>query len=139
MSSDNRVYDCHIIDLSKTSKNGIDVTVITNSDNIPFDVKRIYYLYDVPEGESRGAHGHKNLQQFIIATSGSFDILIDDGFNRQVFTLSCPNQALYVVPGMWRELLNFTSDATCLVLASEHYDESDYIRKYRDFINFKNA
>ena len=110
-----------------------------NSRNIPFDIKRVYYLYDVPGGETRGGHAHKLLHQLIIAASGSFDVLLDDGKNKKVINLNRPYFGLYIIPGIWRELLNFSSGAICLVLASELYSESDYIRNFQIYLEFKNG
>ena len=133
----NSVYDCTIVELPQVHNEAGNITTIENNKNIPFEVKRIYYLYDIPGGEDRGAHGHKKLQQFIIAASGSFDVTIDDGVNKRTFSLNHPNRALHLVSGMWRELSNFSSGAICLVLASEKYEENDYIREYADFKEFK--
>lgn len=133
----NSVYDCSIFELPQVHNKSGNITAIENNKDIPFEIKRIYYLYDIPGGEDRGAHGHKKLQQFIIAASGSFDVTIDDGVNKRTFSLNHPNRALHLVSGMWRELSNFSSGAICLVLASEKYDEKDYIREYHDFIEFK--
>jgi hypothetical protein len=105
--------------------------------NIPFDIKRIYYLYDIPGGEARGGHAHKELYQIIVAAGGSFDVLLDDGINKKIVTLNRPNYGLLVVPGIWRELFEFSSGATSLVLASHIYDENDYIREYKEFLNYK--
>jgi len=104
---------------------------------VPFDVRRIYYLYDVPGGESRGAHGHRNLEQVVIAASGSFDITIDDGKNKKTISLNRPYMGLHIKPGMWRDISNFSSGAICLVLASTEYDEQDYLRDYAGFLAFK--
>jgi hypothetical protein len=131
------VYDCTIIELPQVHNEAGNITAIENNKNVPFEVKRIYYLYDIPGGEDRGAHGHKELQQFIIAASGSFDITIDDGVNKRTFSLNHPNKALYLVSGLWRELSNFSSGAICLVLASDNYDEKDYIRDYNEYKTFK--
>jgi len=131
------IYDCTIIHLPKIENKAGNITSIENSKDIPLKVKRIYYLYDVPGGEARGGHAHKNLYQVIVAASGSFDVLLDDGNNKKVVNLKRPYIALYVVPGLWRELLNFSSGSICLVLASELYEENDYIRNYLDFKNFK--
>lgn len=132
-----KVYDCSIIDISKIESGSGNITVVENGLNIPFDVKRIYYLYDVPGGEERGGHAHYKLEQYIIAASGSFDVIIDDGINKRTFTLNRPNLALHVVPGLWRELNNFSSGSICLVLASHIYDEDDYIRDYIEYLNKK--
>ncbi len=133
----NTVFDCSIIDVSKVHNEAGNITVIENGKNIPFDVKRIYYLYDIPGGEARGGHAHYELEQYIIAASGSFDVILDDGKNRKIVTLNRPNLALHIVPGLWRELDNFSSGSISLVLASHEYDESDYIRKYSEFLKNK--
>ncbi len=133
----NSVYDCSILSLPQVHSIAGNITAIENNKNIPFEVKRIYYLYDIPGGESRGAHGHKKLHQFIIAASGSFDVTIDDGTNKRTVTLNHPNRALYLVPGLWRELSNFSSGAICLVLASDIYREEDYIRDYNELVKYK--
>ena len=133
------VYDCTIIELDKQhSERKGNISVIENDKTIPFEVKRVYYLYDIPGGEERGAHAHKKLQQLIIAASGSFDVILNDGNVKRRFTLNHPYQGLYVKPGIWRDLGEFSSGAVCLVLASEVYDEADYIRDYNDFLNYKN-
>jgi len=133
----NTVFDCSIIDVSKVHNEAGNITVIENGINIPFDVKRIYYLYDIPGGEARGGHAHYELEQYIIAASGSFDVILDDGKNRKIVTLNRPNLALHIVPGLWRELDNFSSGSISLVLASHIYDEKDYIRDYSKFLEFK--
>jgi hypothetical protein len=133
----NTVFDCSVIDMSKiTSKVG-NITVVENEKNIPFNVQRVYYLYDVPGGESRGGHAHYELEQYIVAAGGSFDVVLDDGVNRRRISLNRPNLALHVVPGLWREINSFSSGAICLVLASHLYDEKDYIRNIEDFIKYK--
>lgn len=133
------VYDCTIIELDKHHSNRKgDLTVVENQRTIPFDVKRAYYLYDVPGGESRGGHAHKELNQLIISASGSFTVTLDDGNVKRTFTLNRPYQGLYVVPGIWRTLDDFSSGAVCLVLASHGYDENDYIRDYNTFLLYKN-
>ena len=132
------VDDCKIIELEKNHREKGNITVVENRDNIiPFDIERVYYLYDVPGGEERGGHAHKELSQLIIAAGGSFDVVLDDGKNKKTITLNRPYQGLYVVPGIWRELENFSSGSTCLVLASHHYDERDYIREYNNFLEEK--
>ena len=132
------VNDCKMVELKRSSKEACDYICVENGVEIPFDVKRVYYLYDIPEGESRGAHAHKELYQLIIALNGSFDVVLDDGCNKRRFTLSSPDKALLVVPGMWRDLENFSSKQTvCLVLASMIYSEEDYIREYEQFLVFK--
>lgn len=132
------VYDCTMIELDKhhSDRKG-NITVVENQNTVPFDVKRTYYLYDVPGGESRGGHAHRELSQLIVAASGSFSVTLDDGNVKRTFTLNRPYQGLYVVPGIWRTLDDFSSGAVCLVLASHGYDEADYIRDYKDFLDFK--
>ena len=132
------VYDCGIITLDRHhSQRKGDISVIENGETIPFDVKRIYYLYDVPGGESRGGHAHKELQQLILAASGSFTVMLDDGKVRRTFNLNRPYQGLLVKPGIWRTLDDFSSGSVCLVLASEKYDAADYIRNYDEFVKYR--
>ncbi len=131
------IYDCKVIDLGKCHQIKGNITVIENNTDVPFDVKRVYYLYDVPGGETRGGHAHKALQQLIVAASGSFTVVLSDGKEKRAVTLNRPYQGLYVVPGIWRELEDFSSGSVCLVLASEKYDEADYIRDYNDFLIYK--
>ena len=133
------VYDCTIMHLPVVHNDAGNITAINNSNEIPFDIKRVYYLYDVPGGESRGGHGHKSLHQLIVAGSGSFDITVDDGRIRRTFQLNRPNYGLYLPPGLWRELDNFSSGAICLVMASDVFNESDYVRGYRAFLNLKSG
>ncbi len=132
------VHDCTILELDKhhSDRKG-NLTVVENGVTVPFDVKRTYYLYDVPGGESRGSHAHKGLYQLIIAASGSFSVTLDDGAVKRTFLLNRPYQGLLIVPGIWRTIDDFSSGAVCLVLASELYDEEDYLREYADFIRFK--
>jgi len=132
------VYDCTVIELDKhhSDRKG-NITVVENNKDIPFKVRRTYYLYDVPSGESRGAHAHKELSQLIIAASGSFTVTLNDGRVKRTFLLNRPNQGLYVVPGIWRDLDDFSSGSVCLVLASHEYDEADYIRDYDDYLKLK--
>jgi hypothetical protein len=136
MTKRNTVYDCNILPLSKIHNRAGNITIIEGDNDVPYPIKRIYYLYDIPGGETRGGHAHKELYQLIVAASGSFDVLLDDGKNKKVVTLNRPNYALMVVPGIWRELFEFSSGAICMVLASHKYDENDYIREYRDYINY---
>lgn len=131
------IGDCNKLEFEKNHKEKGNLTVIENYQNIPFEIERVYYLYDVPGGEERGGHAHKDLYQLIVAASGAFDVEIDDGYNKKTITLNRPYQGLYIVPGIWRELKNFSSGSSCLVLASNQYDESDYIRDYAEFIELK--
>lgn len=132
------VYDCNIIELDRhhSDRKG-DISVVENGVTIPFDTKRIYYLYDVPGGVSRGGHAHKSLCQLIFAISGSFTVTLEDGNVKRTFTLNRPYQGLLVKPGIWRELDDFSSGSVCLVLASEKYDEGDYIRTYEEFLKYR--
>jgi hypothetical protein len=132
------VSDCKIVDLSKVHSDAGNITVLENNINVPFDIKRIYYLYDVPMGADRGGHGHYELQQYIVAASGSFTFILDDGVTRKVFFLNDPSKALHILPGIWREIKSFSSGSICLVLASAEYEESDYIRKYDEYLKYKN-
>jgi len=131
------VFDCNIIHLRRIHNRAGNITPVENNIHVPFDVKRIYYLYDIPGGESRAAHGHKQLEQFIVAASGSFDITIDDGVNKKTIQLNRPYFGLHIQPGIWRDISNFSSGAICLVLASMPYDEDDYLRDYQGFKNHK--
>ena len=124
---------CRLIDLPKVADIRGNLTFIEESKHIPFEIKRVYYLYDVPGGEARGGHAHKRLQQFIIAASGSFDVVLNDGFEEKRFHLNRSYYGLYLPSMIWRELDNFSSGSVCLVLASEPYDEEDYIREYETF------
>lgn len=130
------VDDCRIIDIRKYTDTRGYLSVIEGGKDIPFEIKRIYYLYMVPEA-ARGAHAHKQLQQLMVATSGSVHVTLDDGINKKTFVLDKPWKGLHVVPGLWRDLDNFAGGTVCMVLASEHYAEEDYIRNYDEFIEYK--
>jgi len=137
VNNSNTVFDCPIIHFPKIQNRSGNITPIQNELEVPFAIQRVYYLYDVPGGESRGAHAHRELEQVIVAVSGSFDVTIDDGRNKKTVSLNRPYFGLHLKPGMWRELSNFSSGAICLVLASMLYKESDYIRDYEEFKIFK--
>jgi len=127
---------CKLVDLPKISDPRGNLTFIEGGNHIPFDIKRVYYLYDIPSGSERGGHAHKALHQLIIVISGSFDIHLSDGKNTKIFHLDSPSIGLYVCPMIWRKLDNFSANSTCMVLASNYYDEDDY---YRDYDEFKNT
>lgn len=131
------IYDCMLLTLPKNHQMNGNLTSITNSQEVPFDIKRIYYLYDVPGGNSRGGHAHKDLYQIMIALSGSFTVTVDDGMIKRSFQLNQPYQGLLIPPGLWRDLDNFSSGSICMVLASELYDEEDYFRDYENYIQWK--
>lgn len=133
------VYDCNVIHLPKIYREAGSITPVQNNLEIPFSIRRIYYLYDIPAGETRGAHAHKSLEQLIIAASGSFDITIDDGRNKKTVHLNRPFMGLHIKPYIWRDMSNFSSGATCLVLASNLYNAQDYIRDYEEFIRMKTS
>ncbi|WP_427872638.1 sugar 3,4-ketoisomerase [Flavobacterium sp. MMS24-S5] len=126
-----------IIAIPKIEERRGNLSVIENT-TVPFDIKRVYYLYDVPAGAERGGHAHKNLRQFLVALSGSFDVVLKDGKKEQIITLNKPYEGLLINPGIWRELQNFSSGSVCLVIASEVYIEEDYIREFDEFIAYSN-
>lgn len=128
------INKCQILDLPKINDVRGNLTFVESSRHIPFDIRRVYYLYDVPGGAERGGHAHKELHQLIIAMSGSFDIHLDDGFEKKTIHLNRSYNGLYVCPMIWREIDNFSSGAVCMVLASDFYDEQDYYREYNDFL-----
>jgi len=137
MHRQTRIKDCRIITLKKHHHANGNLTAVNNGVELPFDIKRTFYIYDVPGGAERGGHSHYTCQEFIIAISGSFDVTVDDGTDKYTFTLNRPNQGLLVAPGIWRTLQNFSSGSVCLALASHHFDEEDYVREYEDFIHLK--
>ena len=128
----------HIINLTKINDPRGNLTFIEGCKHLPYDFKRVYYLYDVPAGAERGGHSHKSCYEFLVAISGSFDVTLDDGENKKTFTLNRPFMGLLITPGIWRTLENFASGSVCLVLTSDHFDENDYVRNYNDFIKLKN-
>ena len=127
------VYNCSLIELPRIASPSGSLTPVYGGVNLPFQIERVYYLYDIPGGEARGGHAHRQLHQLIVAASGSFDVLLDDGTNRKVVHLNRPYFGLYLTNMIWRELLNFSSGGICLVMASAPYDESDYYRDYDEF------
>ncbi len=131
--------DCKIIDLPKYTDPRGNLSVIEGGIHVPFDIKRVYYLYDVPGGSARAGHGHKELQQLMIAMSGSFDVIVDDGFERKKIHLNRSYHGLYIPKMMWREVDNFSSGAVCLVLASTLYDQADYYHDYSEFVTVAQA
>ena len=133
------ITDCKLLEFPKNHQMNGNLTSITNSQEVPFDIKRIYYLYDVPGGEERGGHAHKELYQIMVALSGSFRVTLDDGVNKQSFHLFQPYQGLLIPPGLWRDLDTFSSGSICMVLASEVYDEEDYFRNYDQFKLWKSS
>jgi len=128
------VFDCSLIELPRIKNRTGNITAIENNEEIPFNINRIFYLYDIPGGESRGAHAHKECHQFLIATSGSFEVQLDDGKVKKTVMLNQPFRGLHIPPGIWASEVNFSSGAICLVMASHTYDESDYIRDYHDYL-----
>jgi WxcM-like, C-terminal len=137
MPNRNTVYDCSLIHLPKKVNRAGNLTPINNNVEIPFNVKRVFYLYDIPGGESRGAHAHEECHQFLVAASGAFEILLDDSKVQRMVQLNRPYLGLHIPPGIWASELNFSSGSICLVLASELYRPEDYIREYESFKLFK--
>ena len=132
------VNDCPVIELGKiTGERRGNITVVENDGTLPFDTRRVYYLYDVPGGSSRGSHAHRTLSQLIVAASGSFQVTLDDGRIKRTFFLNRPYEGLLVRPGIWRDLDDFSSGAVCMVLASDVYEKADYIRDYQEFLDYR--
>jgi hypothetical protein len=132
------VYNCTVIGLPKIKEPSGNLTFVENCRDLPFDIKRVFYLYDIPGGESRGAHAHHECHQFLVAVSGAFSVLLDDAENTRSVELNRPYIGLHIPPGIWASELNFSSGAVCLVLASHAYNENDYIRDFEDFKRLKN-
>ena len=132
------VYDCSVIELPRINYREGNITPIHEYENIPFKIERVFYIYDIPGGEDRGAHAHKECHQFLIAASGSFEIAVDDGKNKRTVTLNRPYYGLHIPPGIWAAEQGFSSGTICLVLASNKYDEADYIRVYEEYLEYKN-
>jgi oxalate decarboxylase/phosphoglucose isomerase-like protein (cupin superfamily) len=128
------VFECNLLHLNKIGDRNGHITAINNNLEVPFDVKRIFYLYDIPGGESRGAHAHKECHQFLVAASGSFEVLLDDGKTKRQVLLNRPDLGLHIPPGIWASEINFSSGSICLVLASLEYNEEDYLRNYDDYL-----
>jgi oxalate decarboxylase/phosphoglucose isomerase-like protein (cupin superfamily) len=128
-----KMVDCKIIEFPKITDARGNLSFIEHNKHIPFKIKRVYYLYDVPSGATRGGHAHKASEQVIIALSGSFEIILDDGYARKSFFLNRPNCGLYIPPGIWRELDNFSSNSVAFTLTSTFFDEQDYVRDYETF------
>lgn len=133
------ISDIRLIDLPKIHNRAGNITPINNSLDVPFDIERVYYLYDIPSGESRGGHAHKELHQLIVAASGSFTLVFSDGRDRKEILLNRPDRGVLIVPGIWRELIDFSSGAICLVLASHQYDADDYIHDFEEFRSSKSS
>ena len=130
------VFDCSLIELKRIKNRAGNITSIENNKEVPFDINRVFYLYDIPGGEDRGAHSHKECHQFLIAASGSFEVLLDDGKVKKTVMLNQPFRGLHIPPGIWASEVNFSSGAICLVMASHKYNETDYIRDYNKFLEF---
>jgi hypothetical protein len=133
------VFDCSLLNLRKISDRRGNITPLENNKDVPFDVKRVFYLYDIPGGESRGAHAHKECHQFLIAASGSFEVSLDDGNVQRIVQLNRPFVGLHIPPGIWASEINFSSGSICLVMASHLYNEGDYIRDYQTYLKFRNS
>ncbi|MFV5692484.1 sugar 3,4-ketoisomerase [Flavobacterium sp. LT1R49] len=136
MSVKNSVYECNLLHLKQIGDRNGHITTVNNNVELPFAVKRIFYLYDIPGGESRGAHAHKECHQFLVAASGSFEVLLDDGLTKRQVLINRPDLGLHIPPGIWASEINFSSGSICLVLASHEYNETDYLREYEDYLNF---
>lgn len=131
------VFDCSIMELPCICDEQGSITPVEGNINVPFGIRRVFYLYDIPGGESRGAHCHKECHQLLVAASGSFEVVVDDGINRRTICLSRPNYGLHIPPGIWSSEQGFSSGSVCLVLTSHFYDAADYIRDYREFMEYR--
>ena len=130
------VYDCSVVELPRIENRSGNITPIHGNINVPFDIKRVFYSYDIPGGEARGAHAHKECHQFLIAASGSYEVVLDDGINKRTVLLNRPFYGLHIPPGIWAAEQGFSSGAICLVLASHGYSASDYIRDYDEYLQY---
>jgi hypothetical protein len=133
------VYDCSVIELPRLQNRAGNITPVNNSLEIPFDIKRVFYIYDIPGGEDRGAHAHKACHQFLVAASGSFEIELNDGVIKRTIMLNRPYFGLHIPPGIWAAEKGFSSGAVCLVLTSHLFDAEDYLRDYSEYLSFKNG
>lgn len=131
------VDDCRLIPLPRIKRRQGNITVVESTTHVPFEIARVYYLYDIPGGIARGGHGHRRLEQVMVAAMGSFDVVFDDGERKRTMTLNRAYNGIYIPRMIWRELLNFSSGAVCLVMASLTYDESDYFRDYEEFLSVR--
>lgn len=131
------VYDCSIIELPRIENRSGNITPVQGNLNLPFDIKRVFYTYDIPGGEARGAHAHKECHQFLVAASGAYEVLLDDGINKRTVLLNRPFYGLHIPPGVWASEQGFSSGSICLVLTSHLYEAEDYIRDYDEYLNYK--
>ena len=138
MTGNNSVYNCSVIELPRIYNRAGNITAISNNVNIPFKIKRVFYIYDIPGGQDRGAHAHKECHQFLIAATGGFEVELDDGMNKRTVALNRPYFGLHIPPGIWAAEKGFSSGSVCLVYASHNYEEFDYVRDYNEFKESKN-
>ena len=139
MKNNITVFECNLLHLNQIGNRNGHITSVNNNIELPFNIKRIFYLYDIPGGESRGAHAHKECHQFLIAASGSFEVLLDDGKTKRQVLLNRPDIGIHSPPGIWASEINFSSGSICLVLVSHEYNEEDYLRDYNEFKKFING
>jgi hypothetical protein len=132
------IYDCSIVEMQRIHSRAGSITPVTSSETVPFEIKRVFYIYDIPGGEDRGAHAHIKCHQFLIAASGAFEIILNDGSNTRTVMLNRPYYGLHIPPGIWSSEKGFSSGSVCLVLASQKYSEQDYIRNYDKYLEWKN-
>lgn len=137
MKNSKTIFDCSVIELPKIENRAGNISIVENSYNIPFDVKRVFYIYDIPGGKDRGSHAHKECHQFLVAVSGSFEVELNDGVNKRTVLLNRPNVGLHILPGIWAGEKSFSSGSVCLVMTSHKYLEEDYIRDFSAYIKFK--